>query len=617
MKAKLTLIKRAKHTKKRGAALMTTFLLMMVLTIAGASYIAASMTSERIANREQFDIETSHLAEAGLQQQLGVLWQDFSTTQNFVDLDKWCQGASASAPTDAVSGSIPGVGNFSIAVISYTKVDNFTRTIEFRSVGWVDGAGTGSLATTDPQKVVDQTATYQLARSGVFDYTYFVNNYGWMDGFGPNDLIVAGDMRANGDFNITNGSPTVNGSVMACASTKLIPVAAGHVNGAPIKWSDSTYAANQVGQTRWRQDYNSSVDGAVGSTAYMQNMGLIFQSIGASVNGQYAGAILADSTGTKSWDRESLTGSTTESQIDTNPTKELIMPDLSDISNYEALSQNYTDQLQTYQDGAANPNYGKPAYIETWDSTTNSYQTLTTAGVVSGSAAIIGTQTHPIIIHGPVTFTQDAVIKGYVSGQGTIYTGRNVQIVGSIIYSNPPNFTTGSGISAVAANQKADMLGMAANGSIIMGDTSTFGSNPLQYMTPPFTVGRYDQYGNYIPPFNATATDSTGKMLYQSTMGDAYIHSIASSVDQIDGIMYTNNCAGGNIATGGNGIKLNGSIISKDEAMVCWSLPMAENYDDRIRDQGPTSQPLIDIDLPRSPQLTQTSWHDLGFSMAP
>lgn len=605
-----------KISKKRGSALLTTFLLLMVMSIAAGSYIAASMSSERLANREQFDIQTSHLGEAGLQSELSSLWQDFQTNQNFFDLDKWCKGSASGNPANAISGTIPGVGNYSVGVISYQKIDNYTRQVTIRAVGWVDLAGTGSLTTNDPQKVIDETATYALARSGVFDYTYFVNNYGWMDGFGPSDLYIAGDMRANGDFNFTNGSPTVNGSVMACMNKKLINGNSGLVNMPPLKWSDSNYAANAASQTRWRQDYSSALDGIFGSSQFMQNLGLIFESTGTSVNGQYAGAIIDDVNGARAWDRQSLGATPTITPIDQNPTKELVMPDLSNVAGYMAISQNYSDPLQNYNDGTPNPNYGVGAYVQTWNSSTNSYQTVTTNGVVNGSATLIGTQSHPIKIHGPVTFSQDAVIKGYVSGQGTIYTGRNIHIVGSVIYSNPPNFTTGSGTSAVAANQKADMLGMAANGSVIMGDTSGFANNyPLQYMTPPFTQPRYDASGNVVPAFDATQVDSTGHKLYQSVLGDSYIHSIASSVDQIDGIMYTNHVAGGNIATGGKGITLNGSIISKDEAMVVFSLPMHENYDDRIRDQGPSKSPLIDINLPRSPILTQTSWHDLGFSM--
>ena len=105
-------------------------------------------------------------------------------------------------------------------------------------------------------------------------------------------------------------------------------------------------------------------------------------------------------------------------------------------------------------------------------------------------------------------------------------------------------------------------------------------------------------------------------MLYQSVVGDATIHALSSGINQIDAVLYTNFVGGGDLATGGNGITLNGSIISKDEAMVVWSLPMRENYDMRIRERSLNSTPLIDINLPRSPVLLQTSWHDRGFTYA-
>lgn len=147
-----------------------------------------------------------------------------------------------------------------------------------------------------------------------------------------------------------------------------------------------------------------------------------------------------------------------------------------------------------------------------------------------------------------------------------------------------------------------------------MGNTTTFtDSYPLYYMMPPFTHGRYDDNGNYIPPFNAKEVDSTGKMKYQSTFSDSYINSISSAVTQVDAILYTNFVGGGNLGTGGGGVQFNGSIISKDEAMVIWSLPMYMNYDSRIRERNLTQTPLIDIQLPRSPVMLRSAWKDRGF----
>ena len=116
------------------------------------------------------------------------------------------------------------------------------------------------------------------------------------------------------------------------------------------------------------------------------------------------------------------------------------------------------------------------------------YDTLSTNGVVNGSAVVIGTSDHPVLIHGPVTVSTDIVIKGNVSGQGTLYAGRNVQIVGSIVYQNPPDFRGNNPQTIDNYNAKQDMLGLAASGSVIMGDTSQFGYYPLAFMSRPLPI---------------------------------------------------------------------------------------------------------------------------------
>ncbi len=549
------------------------------------------------------------------------LWRNFKVTQSFSDMETACAGASVGSPRSSLSGSLPGVGAYATSVIAYSEPvgDTYTRFVTIRSVGWLDKNNNGALDAGEGRKIVDVMAKFTLKRSEVFDYTYFVNNYGWMSGFHQNDLIINGDMRANGNFDFTGGLPTVNGSVMAASNDKLTPVATGLINTPPVKWSNSTYATSAASDPRMRQVYNSSTHGAKGSTQYESWRDFVFDTDGGIVGDRTSGSLLGDATGLKSWQLTSENGTLTKSTIDTRPTEEIVMPDLSDLNRYTQISQTWTDTKATYGDGTANPAYGTGAKVEVWDTTLNSgaggYRRLDTAGVVTGSAALVGTSDHPIKIHGPVTFTQDAIIKGYVSGQGTIYTGRNVHIVGSIRYKSSPDFRGSDPTTIDNANEKKDILGLAARGSVIMGDTSQFTSSyPLQYMTPPFTKGRYDDYGNWIPPFNATAVDSTGFQKYQSVMGNTYIHNISESVNTIDAILYTNFVGGGNIGTGGGGVQFNGSIISKDEAMVVFSLPMKQNYDNRIRERSSTQKALIDIVLPRSPALFRSTWQDRGFT---
>lgn len=621
-----------KNKKQRGSAMLVTFAVTSLLAVGAVSYIGSATQVIRVSTRQTYDIQTTHLCESGVQSVLRNLWRPFKINQTFTEMESACSGASVESPRSTSGGEFDGIGRYSAGVISFYQPDgdSYTRIAVVRSVGWLDLNNNDQLDAEEPQKVVDVTARYALARSQVFDYTYFVNNYGWMDGFNPNDLIVNGDMRANGNFNFLNGSPTINGSVYAANNDKLSPPAAGLINAAPLKWANNTALTNQAASNsnnannewRWRQAYDPAIHGARGSATYEQWRDYIFDSDGAITNDKASGAVLGDSTGTKSWTRTSTGTAGTTTTLDGNPTDEVIMPDLSNLNYYIALSQQYVDNKPTYGDGVANPGYNQGAYVEVWDQTLNSgagaYKRISTNGVVTGSASLIGTVSKPIKIHGPVTFTQDAVIKGYVSGQGTIYTGRNTHIVGSIRYVDPPDFRRTGGRNTIdqvdAYNEKKSFLGLAARGSVIMGNPQSFtASYPLQYMTPPFTKGRYDENGNWIPPFDANQVDSTGFKRYQSVMGNAYLNSIAEGVNQIDAILYTNFVGGGNIGVGGGGCIFNGSIISKDEAMVVFSLPMRMNYDTRIRERSLTKTPLIDLQLPRSPVMLRSTWQDRGF----
>lgn len=616
--------KRRQH-KQRGHSLLTTFGLVILLSMAGASFIQSSTQTMRDARRHTQEIQATHLSEAGVQQVLLNLWQPFNQAQHFNELETALANASSANPRAAISGSIPGVGAYAAGVVGFVSpIGNpFSRQVRVRSVGWIDRDRDGVLDANEPSKTVDVVAEYALLRSQVFDYTYFVNNYGWFYGFSPTSMIINGDIRANGDMVFRDGAPTVNGSVVGAANSKLMPGATGLVSSAPVKWTDATYRTNVNNtstphRTRWRPVYDPAIHGAMGSANFEQWRDLLFESDAVNQTGRSFGAAIKDARGIRGWSRTGVTSDPTFTTLNTTPTDEVVMPDLRDLNHYIARSQSFDNeaasrQRATFADGTANPNFGQPAFIEVFNTSRNRYERVTTDGVLSGSAVLVGTATHPIRIYGPVTVTQDVVIKGHVSGQGTIYAGRNVHIVGSIRYSNPPNFT-GTNMQAIEnANERRDLLALAARGSIMMGNTTTFTSTQLQFMTPPFTKARTDQFGNVIPAFDARLIDGTGRRLFQSVVPDSTINSLSEGINQVDAILYTNFLGGGNVGVGGGGATFNGSIISRDEAIVAFSTPIRFNYDNRIRERGVNQNPLIDIELPRSPSIRKVSWQDHGF----
>jgi hypothetical protein len=634
---------------RRGSALIVSFVVLTLVSVAAVSYIDWSTTALRASARSTTEVQVTHLAEAGVQQALIALWRPFARDQDFEEMDSLCAGASEGSPRSAVSGTMPAGGRFASAVVRFHSPagDTFSRYVTVRSVGWIDQNGNGQLDGSEPNKTIDVTGHFQLARSQVFDYAYFINNYGWMDGFNQTDLIVNGDMRANGNFDFLNGTPTVNGTVIAANNTRLADRNAGRVNQPPLKWTNATYATwippapprrhgesipahaarvaafQALNLARRRLAYNPVLHGTPGSDAFQQWRDMVFESTGRFDDNRTFGSVVRDVGGTRAWDRTTVSGPISQTVLDSKPSSEVIMPDLSDLNHYRTLSQNWRDGKEFFLDGTPNPNYGRGASLEVWDPDLDDdggWRRVDTNGVVTGSAIIIGTPSRPIRIRGPVTFTQDVVIKGSVQGQGTIYAGRNVHIVGSVRYTNGPDFRLPE-----AVNERRDFLGLAARGSVIMGNPSTFGNPyPLAYMTPRNpptkmvgTVGRYDQDGNWIPPFNAMEIDSTGRRRFQSTFSNAAINSIAEGVNQIDAILYSNFVGGGNVGTGGGGIVLNGTIIARDEAIVTWSLPVIMNYDNRIRERVLSRDPLIDLNLPRSPVVLRSTWQDRGFQLGP
>lgn len=639
--------------KERGSAMIMTFGLMSIVAIAATSYIDRSTTAIRQARHNLREVQTTHLCEAGIQVVLRDLWRPFKKNQTFYEMEVLATGATDQNPKGAQTAEMPGVGRYASGIVGFytPNGDTYARMVVVRSVGWIDKNNNGIADTGEPRKTIDVTAEFRLSRSRVFDYTYFINNYGWMKGFQQNWLYVNGDMRSNGNFDFIDGTGTINGSIIASANDKLIPGAAGLINKSPYKWTDSEYrnainSSSTPHRDRMRPAYDQAKHGTIGTSNFENWRDMVFESDGSIVGQKAFGAVMEDSSGSRSWINNGSTDTTT--LLDPRPTDEVIMPDLRDFGDVNdapdlggqrfARSKAYVDEKAYYKDGSPNPNhkdnpaaqneflangdpnpYYKGAFVDVWDSSQNKYVRISSNGVVSNSALLVGTSSKPIRIHGPVALKGDAAIAGFVSGQGTIYASRNIHIIGSVKYSNPPNFRGNDPALVEQSVEKKDFLGLAASESIIMGDTTNFGSTyPLKYMTPPFTKPRLDEDGNTVPAYNATATDSYGIKKYQSLLqfgstASTYASVASGGVNQIDAILYTNYVGGGNVGTSGGGMTLNGTIISRDESIVTWSLPIRMNYDNRIREREVTKQPLIDLDLPRSPTILKSTWQDRGF----
>ncbi len=627
---------------------------MGLVILSVTSFIDQSTSAIRQARHSNAEARAMQLCESGYQHLMHVHYGNFAASQSLTTIDSAFFGASPTSPRGTVAGMMDDVGNYSTGVIGIVTPPSQqnARIVTIRTVGWIDQDKSGTLNSGDPQKTIDYVVKIELARSQVFDYARFINNYSWVKGFNRWNMIVNGDWRVNGDFDILNGELTLNGSLYAAPNTDLDPPSAGTISSYPWKDDNWNYNSKVTGASygsRMRQQYDPAIHGAYGTPEFERWRDLLFFTEATVVNGRTFGAVLGDSNGVKGritqWDRVS------HRVLDTASTSKIEMPDLRDFGSPTdpaneagqqfAKSKAWRNEKATFLDGTPNPNYsGSPtsaneflspgvpnpnysgAFVDVWDTTTNQYRRVSSNGVVPNSALLVGTSSHPIRVHGPVTIEGDVAIAGVVEGQGTLYTTRTVHILADVTYKNAPDFR-GNNIDAIEAQgERADALGLCARGSVMVGKSTDFDPDTINHMKPPFTKARKLPDGTILPAFDGSDLDGYGIRKYESLLqhdpatAATYAALAANGVSRIDGVVYTNNMFGGEVGWDYNGFTVNGSVIAKDEAITAWSHPVIMNYDQRIRDRG-TGGPLIDIELPRGPRFSKRLWQDRGFRITP
>lgn len=446
--------------------------------------------------------------------------------------------------------------------------------------------------------------SYGIGRSRVFDHAYFVNNYGWFEG---STITANGDVRANGDMSLSQG-PKVNGNVYAAPNEEL------RVDGV-IKNDTSVMDA--------RSAYASTTYGTANRARPLQaNPG----DGGYAAPARVTSADLAARLHSKS--------------------EPLDMPWISDLNQYVEFSKELKASLAVGNDVKIPAGAGY-------------YTGLGPSGNAkmpdNGALILEGTQANPIRLNGPVVVSNDVVIKGYVTGQGTIYSQRNIHIVGDIKYINPPNW---SGKTAQTGNVAKDLLGLAAKGNIVMGDCTSSGwlDTTLKrcLTTSPYVqkyvcarnddgtwgdgdIG-YPKKGESVFGGNYTVADGGAKVketktevshmegrrkvidgykytyssdgtrrYYDSTVAPHEISSRATTITQIDAVLYNNHGIFGHLGA----CTINGSLVCRNEGMI-FTDRLYINWDYRLYSGSPESVANSLVGMPVSTAMPIVmSWQEV------
>ena len=317
---------------------------------------------------------------------------------------------------------------------------------------------------------IEERVRFAIARSKVFDNAYFVNNYGWFQGGG---VTANGDVRANGDMYLDSNC-TVNGHVYAARNDEInVP---GDITNTGKMDKESTYKSSAYGGGNRARPYGKE-------------------------GGKYD-APKTDATTTDIRNRLHAHGEQT-----------VEMPFIGDLTEYVEWSE----ELH-----AENPSMGVLKVGAETKATchySGAGPSGDTANADKGALVLIGTASSPIIVNGPVVVDSDVIIKGYVKGQGTIYSGRNIHIIGNIQYVNPPQWQNKT---ESADNSTKDMLGLMAKGNIVLGDCTSsgwFGNSSIDWNTRK-PVNQIITSDPYVQPYACDASDAD--IGYPSTFGGSY-----------------------------------------------------------------------------------------------
>lgn len=535
-------------------------LLLIGALLSGALVLSARKSLQTVRRWQTHD-ECLMAAETAVEKVKSNLYDAFreyhELERSWSDLN-WVAANAASFSTSGVLGTLLGVPyEYSNAVVTVTVNPGTVVGVSIESKQ-LFVTNTATAVWEGETRKIEEVVRYTLHRSSVFDYAYFINNFGWFYGV---DCVVNGDIRSNYDVELRSRNLVLNGHSYAAGVNDI--------NNPYQVWSWNTYKNNSYSEffrPTYHVDQNRSNDDSIFEYGY-------------------------DDSGTH------------------NYVVELDMPYIGLLDDYKQYAQSKGGMLSNSTLVVTNVYSGPgPSGL--------------TNGFDAGTRYLVGTPADPIVIDGPVVFDGDVIIEGYYTGQGTIYAGRNIHIIGDVIATNPPAWQqpdTASNFenNTLPDNLNADFLGLCAKGAVVLGDYRTL-SGSSQYFKPPFTSpyrvsmtdsnigyvsyttnGQYYFDGDYTG-FSGYRCDDTNpsngvaRNFYEPSVSEDEFDSYNPNryIDRIDALIYNNHLTIGRFDYDA---LVNGGIICRDEALF----PRGRvymNWDSRIALDS-SFTPFLPLDL--------------------
>ena len=190
---------------RKGNALLSTVIVLSGLL--GLLYVASatSVVEVKESRRAVDDVRTKYLADAGVESAINFL--SGTVKKNFQNPMQELTNYFAAGTTvplyvgQPVMNGTQKVGSYSVSMTPLTAVtpNVSSITIAIDSTGYLPDPPSALPAGKQVAswRSVRGTVQYSLAPSQVFDYAYFINNWGWFYG---DTIYCNGNVRSNGQF---------------------------------------------------------------------------------------------------------------------------------------------------------------------------------------------------------------------------------------------------------------------------------------------------------------------------------------------------------------------------------------------------------------------------------
>ena len=199
---------------KKGSALVST--LIVFVGISSMIYATTALSTMEVKQSRQSlqDLQSDSIAQAGVEMGKSML-QDtirkntiLNPIEGVADLFEDGEPLNLFRGEPLIdSGATMGFYSVSMELLEET---NTSVTVRIFSTGYLGNAPTDLATgeTVEASSSLSVTVRYELESSEVFNYAYFINNWGWLYG---HSIYCNGNARSNGQFDSGGYHPTMTG----------------------------------------------------------------------------------------------------------------------------------------------------------------------------------------------------------------------------------------------------------------------------------------------------------------------------------------------------------------------------------------------------------------------